>query len=465
MTRRHLFRSPLRTTAILLASLLGAVAADFPPVPTVADQANLGVGIQRTMTLLATSTPAHRHRVKVLFYGQSITEQAWAKLVTEDLKKRFPHADLEVANLAIGGFASQRLAKIAEHDCYPFSPDLVIFHVYGANDTYEEIIKNIRTRTSAEVLMQKDHVGATLPPVVKNWDDAKELEKKDKSMWWDYMMNYVFLPDIAKKYGCGVADVRTPWVKYLADNKLDTRALLKDDIHLNDHGCAVMAGIVSQYLVHRPELPKDGWKDLVRDVEPAVTGKTLTVSGEGNRFDVLVGNPAQPLSATVTIDGKKPSEFPGCYAITRPSPYPWSPLFIMRIDHTKPLLVEDWTLTLTSVAADGKSWTFKVAGSVTGADGEGDSTKPFTSPSGRVVIAPDSWFPGGAKIANGYAITWKVVPLFADRIELKAGEAGKETLISLAQGLPYAAHTVVLTAERDLGKAVQAIRVYRPAIK
>ena len=452
-------------TVLLVAGLLSAHAADLPPVPAVADQANLGVGIQRAMTLMATSTPEHHNHVKVLFYGQSITEQSWTKLVAEDLRKRFPNADLEIVNKAIGGFASQRLVKIAEHDCYPWYPDLVIFHVYGANNTYEEIIKNIRTRTTAEVLMQKDHVGAKLPPVVANWDAAKELEKTDKGMWWDYMMNYVFLPDIAKKYGCGVADVRTPWVKYLGDHKLDTRALLKDDIHLNDDGCKVMAGIVSQYLVHRPELPTDTWKALVHDVEAKPAGRSLTVNAEGNRFDVVVGTIDQPLSATVTIDGKKPSEFPECYAFNRPNPGPWSPLFIMRIDHPSALVLEDWTLTLTSVAADGKSWKFTVQGSVTGADGEGDSSQPFTSKSGRVVIAPDSWFPGGAKIPDGYKLTWKAVPLFADRIELKPGEAGKDNLVTLAQGLPNGAHTVVITAERELGSTVKAVRVYKPAMK
>jgi hypothetical protein len=458
-------RPLIASTLLCVAGLVGATAADLPPVPPVADTANLGVGIQRAMMLMATSTPEKRNRVKVLFYGQSITEQAWSKLVGEDLKKRFPHADLEIANKAIGGFASQRLVKIAEHDLYPWYPDLVIFHVYGANDTYEEILKNIRTRTTAEVLLQKDHVGAKLPPVIKNWDEAKELQKQDGGMWWDYMMNHVFLPDYAKKYGLGLADVRTPWVKYLADNKLDTRALLKDDIHLNDHGCFVMAGIVSQYLVHRPDLPKDAWQNLVTEVPARPADKTLTVEAEGNRFDVVVGTIDKPLSATVTIDGRKPSEFPGCYAFTRVSPHAWSPLFIMRVDHNAPLVIEDWTLTLTSVAADGKSWKFAVKGSVTGDDGEGDSSQPFTSKSGRVVIAPDSWFPGGAKIDNGYKITWKAVPLFADKVELKAGGAGKENLVTLAQGLPNGKHTIVLTAEQAIGKAVSAIRVYKPPMK
>lgn len=44
----------------------------YPPVTPAADPAR-GAGIQRAMRLMATSTPAHRNHVRVLFYGQSIT--------------------------------------------------------------------------------------------------------------------------------------------------------------------------------------------------------------------------------------------------------------------------------------------------------------------------------------------------------------------------------------------------------
>ena len=101
------------------------------------------------MTLLAASTPQHRNTVKILFYGQSITQQTWWRLVAEHLRQQFPHANLIIENRAIGGFASQILVKTAEHDLYPFYPDLVIFHVYGSHIEYENIIKNIRSRTTA----------------------------------------------------------------------------------------------------------------------------------------------------------------------------------------------------------------------------------------------------------------------------------------------------------------------------
>src|SRR5689334_15607121 len=100
--------------ALSLGLLLRAPAESqqkgpYPPLPPLKDAPSIGAQIQRTMSLLAGSSPAKRNRVRILFYGQSITEQNWSKLVAEDLRRRFPHADLEIENKAIGGFASQLL--------------------------------------------------------------------------------------------------------------------------------------------------------------------------------------------------------------------------------------------------------------------------------------------------------------------------------------------------------------------
>lgn len=42
-----------------------------------------GSRIQRVMRLLATATPQHKHRVRILFYGQSITG-GWTDIVLKD---------------------------------------------------------------------------------------------------------------------------------------------------------------------------------------------------------------------------------------------------------------------------------------------------------------------------------------------------------------------------------------------
>lgn len=435
-----------------------AYAAPAPPKNVDA----LGRGVQRTMTRLVTSTPTHRNRVRILFYGQSITEQEWSKRVADDLRRRFPHADLEIENRAIGGFASQLLVRPAEHDLYPFYPDLLIFHVYGANDKYEEIIRNVRSRTTAEVLMQTDHVAAA-------GVTDKPDEKADKGLWWDWMMNHQFLPDIAKKYGCGLVDVRTGWLDYLQANGLKPSALLKDGVHLNDHGNFVMAELVKRYLVYRPDLPKNDWQ-LVRTVAVGPNVKwqngRLVVPFEGNRVDVIAG-PGNGNAARVLIDGKAPSTFPDLFRITRPQPGPWSPLALTRVDHDKPLLKEDWTLKITSVAADSSQWTFDVSGSVTGADGSGSNAAPFVSRSGRVKIEPAAFFRNGT-VPNGYVITWQVLPTFVETYTPpQTNDPSREYSTTVAQGLANGPHTLEIVAARpgDAPPPIQAIRVYRPPVR
>ena len=77
---------------LLLSTGITAISAQeatpFPAPKSLGDVKSYGKNIQRTMRLLETSTPEKRNTVKILFYGQSITEQAWAKQVADDLKKR-----------------------------------------------------------------------------------------------------------------------------------------------------------------------------------------------------------------------------------------------------------------------------------------------------------------------------------------------------------------------------------------
>jgi hypothetical protein len=424
------------------------------------------------MTLLAASTPQHRNHVRILFYGQSITEQEWSKQVAADLRRRFPLADLEIENRAIGGFASQLLIRPAEHDVYPFYPDLVVFHVFGANQQYDEIIRNIRSRTTAEVLMQTDRVGDKLP-------QDKPDKNADKGLWWDYLMNHQFLPDIAKKYGCGLCDIRGGWLEYLRAHHYEpTQLLLKDGAHLNAQGNYLMAQLTNRYLVYRPDLPGDAWKNLTHlyGVHRGTwkDGK-VSIDFEGNRVDLIAaanapnGAGAAPgSSARILIDGKKPSEFPGAYRITRPQPGPWSPLFLSRVDHGATLVIEDWTLQVGHVSPDGKTWDFAVRGSVTGTDGNGQSDRPFTSKSGRVKIEPVAWFRGfNPPLPEGYTIRWQVLPMFIDAYRApRTSDPARQTATTIVQGIPNTKHTLEIIADDPaLLPPIDGVRTYAPPVK
>lgn len=52
-----------------------------------------------------------------------------------------------------GGFTSPALIRTAEHNLYPWYPDLLVFHVYGPVAPYEEIIRRVRAGARAEIVL------------------------------------------------------------------------------------------------------------------------------------------------------------------------------------------------------------------------------------------------------------------------------------------------------------------------
>lgn len=468
-------------TLLLLALLV------LPPVLTPAAETNnypavrfpdtsgWGRNIQRTMRLLATSTAEKPNTVRVLFYGQSITEQKWAKRVEDDLRRRFPHANLVVENRALGGFASQMLVKTAETDLYPFQPDLLIFHVYGAHDKYEDIIRRTRERTTAEILMQNDHV--TKPADFAEETDPAKLPPAGKH--WDAFMNHNWLPSLARKYGAELCDQRGLWKAYLGENKLEPKALLRDSVHLNAHGEWLMAECVKAYLRYDPKLGPSPAEDWVKTYEVGKnvdwTEGKLRLAFEGSRVDVIcqAGNTAP---ATVSIDGRKPSELAGLYGFTRAVTTPegkWMVKWpvIAPIGSQKLLLVEDWTLAVAKDAGNDQRFTFTLTGSKTGPDGEGRSDARFVSKSGRVLIETNDWnvtysmsLAGIKPVPEKFEVTWKVEPHFVDEL-VSPGVKGRATehTVTVAQGLPNTMHSLEISGSD--ASPIVAIRVFRPMLR
>jgi hypothetical protein len=454
--------------------LLADEAAVYPP-PNFPDASGWGRNIQCTMRLLAMSSPEHCNTVRILFYGQSITEQNWAKMVEDDLRRRFPRANLIIENRALGGFASQMLVKTAETDLYPFQPDLLIFHVYGAHDKYEDIIRRTRERTTAEILMQTDHVNK--PADFSEETDPAKLPPAGEH--WDAFMNHNWLPSIAKKYGCELCDQRALWKAYLTENKLEPKALLRDGVHLNPHGEWFMAQCVNAYLRYDPGLGPSPTEDCVKTWQVGQdlrwTDGKLRLDFDGNRVDVIC-KPGQATPASVRIDGRKPSEWPELYgftrALTRPEgkwPVKWP--ILAPIGSQRPLLVEDWSLAVARDRQSDKIFSFTLTGSKTGADGIGRSDARFVSASGRIVLETNDWnasyalsLAGITPVPETFTVKWKAEPRFVDEF-VSPGVANPaiETTVTLAQGLPNTRHTLEISGS-DL-TPIAAVRVYRPPFR
>ena len=468
----------LSLACIQVAGVAGGTE-DYPPPAQVELNHELGRGVQRTIKRLEESTPACRNTVRILFYGQSITEQAWAGKVTEALRKRYPNANLIVENRAIGGFSSNLLVMTAESDLYPFYPDLLIFYDYGRHDCYEDILRRTRERTTAEILLQNDHVGR-----MSDMDEELDPSKLSMKQWSSWFPN-VFIPSMAEKYHTGMVQQRALWKLYARQVNVDPRNLTVDGCHLNEQGNWLMSGLVSAYLVRRPLYDEPDVDRQIRDYLPgtdwAWQENTLVLPFVGNKID-MIPRAGSSGSVRVFIDGKKPSLLPELYNTSRVSGFPgigWP--IISHVGHEKPLVLETWSATATEFSPDGKRFKFKVSGSVTGADGEGTSDKRFVSDSGRVVIEPEAWnmaYSFGLlqgpwsrdnhkvpfTIPDRVVATWTVVPFFMDEFSAASnGDPTSELVMTLAQGLANGPHELQLV--RSGQGNIRALRVYQPPLK
>ena len=443
---------------LLLTTFSKAFCQNYP-IPTGHDTTNTGRYIQRTMHLLASATPEKRNTVKILVYGQSISEQKWWLEVKRDLIERFPNANIIMENRSIGGFASSLLAKTVEMDVSSFYPDLVLFHVYGDNKNYELILRTIRSRTAAEVAIQTDH-----------------YNKDDK---WSNTMSYELLPALADKYKCELIKIRDGWKNYLAENKYEPSKLLSDGVHLNAHGVFLMAELIKPYLHYKPQYNPNEFKlvgTYVVGKDVFVKGGKLILPFDGNKVDIIASETAKSTkSSYVLVDKKKPSSYAGTYFMTRPYGknsygWPWQLPAMIHIEHEVPWLVEEWTCRFSNLTAPYNDFSFSISGSKTGNDGTGAASQDFISNSKRVIIKKGDANQGGdwhlkrsyevlkSKVNESDEIKWKTYTISADKILLNPGKE-----VTLFQGIPNGKHLLQISGVE--GKSIQEIKVFKPFIQ
>jgi hypothetical protein len=439
---------------LLLSTLGSAAAQSFFPVPETGDPALFSPYVARTARLLQ-APPSPTDTVRVVVYGQSISMQDWWLDVKNYLQTQYPRTPLLVLNRAIGGFSAERLKWMVANDLVPLAPDLVLFHDYGNEADYETIIRTIRERTTAEVAVQTDHVAV------------------GQNEAWHDRHNGEWLPALCKKYGLALIDVRTAWKTYLQRHNLPASALLKDGVHLNDHGNYLMAGIIKGYLAALPR-PAPTAPSPIPVVYRAgaqykPSGRKLRLPVEGNRVDLAwTPGAATGEPVTVRIDGKKPSERPESYFYARPARRPEG-FFLTHMGQLLAMQLggspqeEDWTLTVTAVDTTRGQLRFTLRGSRTGEDGAGRSDSLFTSRSGRITITPEGWFrrtnPGDFGqfrwLAPGDTLGWQVKCAGKDTVVPRS--AGPVTVVL---GVPDGRHVLELAGQ----PLPSEVRVYKPRV-
>lgn len=436
---------------VISSSLVTLVKGQsYFPVPEVKDTMQFKNGVARTAWLLTSSSGANPKSVRILVYGQSISEQVWWKDVRDFVKERFPFANITFINKAIGGFSSERLKLMVENDVVSFYPDLVLFHDYGNEADYEKIIQTIRRKTTAEIALQTDHMAG----------QSQEWHDKHCDVW---------LPEICKKYGLALIDIRNPWKTYLKENKLGIKDLLVDGVHLNTHGNYLMASIIKKYFSSLNNIPVTNKyeKELVAGKDFELKGNKIEIPVNGNRVDLVWKTNVGGGQIVVNIDGKKPSDFNTCYYYTRPALDTNG--FLKKIGQVLGMKLTDkakeekWAMTITSTDSARQQMQFSLKGSITGEDGTGTSERTFTSNSGKIVIDSTQWFRAKefAKfpwVKQGDVLKWNVKCMCKDEVTPVVS-----AVTTVVQGVENRQHRLKLSGKGL--KDLQGISVYEPALK
>ena len=432
---------------LFLVLTVTASSQSFHPIPEVQDPVLFNSQLQYTASLLHKKNS----QVRVLVYGQSISEQDWWKEVRSFFEKSYPDVDLVFENSAIGGFSSERLKITTENDIISFYPDLVLFHDYGNEEDYERIISIIKSKTTADIAIQTDHMAL------------------QDQMWHDRHGD-VWLPELCRKYGLALLDVRRYWKLYLQENDLKITDLLTDGVHLNDHGNYVMAETIKAYFSN---LKQDSVGDnrlttLKRGKDFLIDNASITLSFTGNRVDVSMDKPGQ---IDVLLDNAPLHSNKGCYYYTRPALKSTGAFLtkigsIIAVDLSGKPQEEDWSLKVLSVDSMKQLVEFSLYGTKTGEDGTGESSKRFTSKSGRITIQPNAWFvrrhngdfAQHSWIKPGDVIQWQTKSMCRTSAVLSG--SATETLL---QGVSNTRHQLKISGPG--ASFINEIIVYTPMLK
>ena len=416
------------------------------------------IRVSRTFARMARATAENPETVRILFYGQSIVAQDWGrKYILPKLKTRYPHVRFVAENRAIGGYESPTLIRTAEADLYPYYPDLLFFHVYGPTDKYAEIVRRVRTRTTADVILWTSHLnvneGASQEKI------AALLEKPDDRSR--------AIRETAEREQCMFIDLRSKWCRMLLKRGEVSKAYLVDGVHLNERGQKTYAEML--------------WEDLPQVAAETPNAKAGTVTRHpaarrlsfmGNRV-TAVGDGKPGATYDVFLDGKPVSSYGEMWGFTRTSTGVSGTIWPMlsQVRRNVPSCEEEtWTLTFDEgLSADGSIIPFHLTGSVTGPDGSGWNTNNFVSTSGKVVIDRNAWPGFGGKWGRwkilkklpkpGLTVTWKNVPFFTSPWTPGAGPEE----VTLVQNCANGPHVLELRPRKPgAGLGFSHFNVYRP---
>ncbi|MEM6916401.1 MAG: hypothetical protein AAF491_07520 [Verrucomicrobiota bacterium] len=372
-----------------------------------------------------------------------------------EIPKRFPNApEIRYEKMVGNACPWQYLTGWARHLVVPDQPDLVITYTKGKPEDLEKLIVELQSQTTADILVPSIHWrlrGREL------WGNSENAPDQDVTR----------SREVCRKYGVEFVENRRQWGAYLMENDLPFEALLKDAVHQSDFGAEIINSNMLSHLQPGAPFAYEP-KSRERTVQPVwgEDGK-VTASFTGNRIDLVGRKSPDGGTYEVLIDGKPASEMDtflttyvqpdsGNSRIERgANPRDQSPHGITLGEGVIP---QSWKITMTSDDGD-----YRIEGSVTGADGEGNAFEMFTSDSGQIIIDPYLWR-RAERNKEGDFFDFEIHRSIVEEVSF-AGEAGEPFVVRLAQVLLNGPHEVTLVPLKVGSADIDHFRVYEPPLK
>ena len=411
------------------------------------------------------------------------------------IRARFPHAPPIVYKKHAGSGTPWDYARgWVQQMVIPEQPDLVFTYTNGSPEGLDAMLTAIRRQTTADVIVASLHFF--------QWNKVTDEIIERFEVDWGQVR------EVCRKHSVEFVENRRELAEYLRKNALEPAALVGDPVHQNHHGFIRIWDNVTRHVAkpaqfaYEPETRErriavappaqteseqvsfsGKWttaEGLVRTRQPEARVK---VAFRGNRIDLIGRRLPEGGTLRVLIDGQEAEQAPVFFTTyIQPKPKSWplklqgpgpgdiAPHSVTLGDKVVP---QTWTITMTSDDGD-----YQLAGTVTGADGEGHVTRLFTSRSGQIQIDPALWRHGRVERRNdkgevtevlfgnrtGDTFTFDVYRCAVGEVSFRSAEAGRFTL-PLVQNLPNASHTLELVASGKGEITIEGLYVFQPPLQ
>ncbi len=403
--------------------------------------------------------------------------------IRQAILNRFPNAPEVVYKRRVGSGCPYDFALgWVQNDIIAEQPDLIISYTNGSLRGLESLLKEIRSKSTADIIIPSLHF-FYFEQINEKTINTPELDS---------------IRRICTKYHAQFIENRQEIAEWLLKENRPITDLLKDHVHQNSLGKQIIGENIANHFRDN-ESPTYDYTKLEKRFNLAEefnrknsnliikgnwsidNGQLIThdknasikLSFIGNRVDLIGFKIKDGGCVKVFIDGQQANLYPA-YSVSYVKPS------ILNVDHWgkfsrassgnrdtgphgvslgKNILPQKWTLRMIDDVGN-----YELIGSITQKDGNGSRKNPFISNSGQIIIDPKLWRAPKANVKGDF---WTFDVSRATKGLIEFNQCGSEPFLfseTIAQNLENDRHTVEIITENQNEVRIESFYVFEPML-